>query len=400
MKMKPFCILFPLLFGLFLAKAEMVTLQGKIIDSLTKEGIPYANIGMPKFSIGTSSNENGDFIVKISKDYLNDTLFVSSVGYQTYKVSIKDILDKSNMIIVLKVNIVELNEFVVKSLDARDIVKQVLKKRAVNYNDEPVLMQAFCREIVKEKNESHYFVHTEGVVEVYKSSVKINDDHVRLLRGRKKLLSPFFIKNNKKYFLPSIANGPYTPIILDVLKNRNLFLHSHRHFNFHHESYTTINDRVVFVIHFEPYSSSTNEPQPYDADFYQGKIYVDTSTYALIRAEFESSEKGENVVNKDYEGGESPIKLDNRVFTINYTEYNNKWHFKSANVVNHYTYRDNLLALTHQVEFLVTEIHTENVKRFPQKERIKEHESLGENIETFDDSFWNDYNFIKSNEKK
>jgi TonB-dependent starch-binding outer membrane protein SusC len=45
--------------------AQVKTLKGKVIDSLTNQAIPYANVGVPHLSIGTFTNENGEFILKI-----------------------------------------------------------------------------------------------------------------------------------------------------------------------------------------------------------------------------------------------------------------------------------------------------------------------------------------------
>ena len=48
--------------------AQILTFQGQVVDATTQTGIPYVNIGFPKQSIGTSSNEMGAFVIKISKD--------------------------------------------------------------------------------------------------------------------------------------------------------------------------------------------------------------------------------------------------------------------------------------------------------------------------------------------
>lgn len=78
------------------AKAQIITLQGKIIDATNGEpkGVPYVNIGFPIYSIGTSSNELGDFIIKIPQERLKDTLTFSSIGYATLKIAVKELMNK------------------------------------------------------------------------------------------------------------------------------------------------------------------------------------------------------------------------------------------------------------------------------------------------------------------
>jgi CarboxypepD_reg-like domain len=219
---------------------QITTLQGKVIDRITQKGIPYVNIGFPKLGIGTSANEEGDFVLKINQAYYNDTLIISSVGYQSYKTVVKDIKNRENYSVVLKTNDIKLDELTVTSLDAKKIVKTILQRLFENYATEPAMMQVFCREIVKEKSTEQYFSHSEGIMEMYKSSVKQADDHVRLLKGRKKQLPNSFIRDNKTYPLTEVVNGPAAAIILDIVKSKDFFLSNPNQFKFRHESYATI----------------------------------------------------------------------------------------------------------------------------------------------------------------
>jgi thiol-disulfide isomerase/thioredoxin len=296
----------------------------------------------------------------------------------------------------LKTNDVKLDEFTVKSLDARKIVKMILQRLFDNYATEPAMMQVFCREIVKEKDTEQYFVHSEGIVEMYKSSVKRNDDHVRLLKGRKKQLPNSFTRNAKVYPLTEVVNGPAAAIILDIVKSNEFFLANPDQFKFRHESYSIIDDRVTYVIYFEPKDSSKRALLPRDVDFVQGKMFVDTATFTLIRSEFETSVRGIRAYNIEYTNGNTPIRLDKRNYTINYTQSNGKWYFKSGNVLNHFVYKDDLIELTHKLECLVTQIKTDHVKKFSQNDDISNEASLVKKIKQFDDSFWEDYNYIKA----
>jgi thiol-disulfide isomerase/thioredoxin len=394
--MKKQILLHLLLLHVLVSHAQVMTLQGKVIDSLTQKGIPYVNIGFPKLSIGTSANEEGAFVLKVSEAYRNDTLVISSMGYASYKVVFKNIENKENCKVVLKTNDVKLDEFTVKSLDAKKIVKKILQRLFDNYATEPAMMQVFCREIVKEKDTEQYFSYSEGIMEMYKSSVKRNDDHVRLIKGRKKNLPNAFMRDNKSYPLTEVVNGPAAAIILDIVKSKEFFLSNLDQFKFRHESYSIIDDRVTYVIYFEPKDSSKRELLPQDIDFVQGKMYVDTATYTLIRSEFETSVRGLRVYNMEFEKDLVPIKLKKRNYTINYTQSNGKWYFKSGNVLNHYAYKNDLIELTHKLECLVTQIKTDHVKKFNSNEDISNEASFNKKIKQFDDSFWEDYNFIKA----
>src|SRR5687768_9851821 len=65
------------------AQNEFITLSGKITDAQTAKPIPFASIRLKTGSAGTASNVEGDFIFKIPKAALPDTLLISSIGYQS-----------------------------------------------------------------------------------------------------------------------------------------------------------------------------------------------------------------------------------------------------------------------------------------------------------------------------
>jgi thioredoxin-related protein len=391
-----YCFLF-LNLSTISAQISTLTIQGTVVDSLTKSGIPYVNIGFPAYSTGTSSNELGAYIIKIPKERLNDSLTFSSIGYATLKITVKDLNKEKNARIVLKATDISLAEFTVKALDANKLLKLFFKNLEKNYATKPALMQLFCRETMKKADENLYFAQSEGIVEMYKSSVKKNDDHVRLIKGRKKNLSNIYSdKEGKGFEINEVINGPTIGIILDIVKKNEFFLLKNNQFNFLHNGYESINDRMNYVIYFAPKDTTVRSLEFGDADFYMGKIFMDTATFAIVRADFEFSPRGIRTNNSNMRG--LPLSINSRKFVINYAEYNNKWYFKSANVQNDYWHTAAKIPLTNKLEAFVTQIKTDSVKKFSLEDEIKEYESLEKKITNFDDSFWEEYNFIKSAE--
>jgi hypothetical protein len=63
-------------------------LKGKIIDSKTKEAIPFASVGLIGANQGISSDEKGAFDFKDIQ--VNDTIVVSCVGYSNSKIAVVD----------------------------------------------------------------------------------------------------------------------------------------------------------------------------------------------------------------------------------------------------------------------------------------------------------------------
>ena len=66
------------------------TLSGKIVNSSDQTGIPYVNIGIPNENTGTVSDENGEFKIEFENLSKEDSVRISSLGYETVDISILD----------------------------------------------------------------------------------------------------------------------------------------------------------------------------------------------------------------------------------------------------------------------------------------------------------------------
>ena len=69
-----------------LAQGEKTRIYGKITDAGNKEPLPYASVRISRTSIGSSSDNNGNF--SFYAPAMRDTLIVSSVGYQEKRIAL------------------------------------------------------------------------------------------------------------------------------------------------------------------------------------------------------------------------------------------------------------------------------------------------------------------------
>jgi len=69
--------------GSLVAIANGQNLKGIVVNSETNEPIPYANIGILNKNIGTVTNDDGSFVLDISKLSTKDTIRISYIGYKT-----------------------------------------------------------------------------------------------------------------------------------------------------------------------------------------------------------------------------------------------------------------------------------------------------------------------------
>lgn len=93
---------------LLISNFSFSQLKAVIIDSETKEKIPYVNIWIENENIGTTSNENGEFSMDISNGKF---LILSSLGYENKRIQISSI----SKLISLNPKITELDEVILSS---------------------------------------------------------------------------------------------------------------------------------------------------------------------------------------------------------------------------------------------------------------------------------------------
>ena len=71
-----------------------VTINGHLKDAQSGEKIIYATITVPGTGIGTVSNSDGEFILKISKSINAEYFEVSHLSYATAKFKVSEALGK------------------------------------------------------------------------------------------------------------------------------------------------------------------------------------------------------------------------------------------------------------------------------------------------------------------
>ena len=76
------CVLFSVM------STQSVDIQGVLMDSVTKKPVTFANIGIAEKSLGTVSDENGNFSLAIPDSLAKHDLTISRIGYQKTTIAI------------------------------------------------------------------------------------------------------------------------------------------------------------------------------------------------------------------------------------------------------------------------------------------------------------------------
>jgi hypothetical protein len=153
----------------FVAQAQDETIrivEGDLIDAQTKEPIAFATIGIEGSYLGTSSNAEGFFSLKVPANLNNDKLRIkiSSIGYE----NITLINPLGGQHILMKPSTTVLREAIIfgSDLTPAGIAKKAFSKIKKNYNTKPFVYKNFYRHYCKE--DTVYGRLIEAATEVYK----------------------------------------------------------------------------------------------------------------------------------------------------------------------------------------------------------------------------------------
>ena len=90
-------------------------ISGKVTDAETGKTLPYVNIGILNRERGTVTDIEGRFVLEFPEEFGKDTLRISSIGYQTIDLLIRNLRDQPSVSVALKEDIGELDEIVISA---------------------------------------------------------------------------------------------------------------------------------------------------------------------------------------------------------------------------------------------------------------------------------------------
>ncbi|MFC2117391.1 carboxypeptidase-like regulatory domain-containing protein [Bacteroidota bacterium] len=379
---------------------EFFKIEGKITNS-KNQAIPYVNISIKKTSIGTMSNDDGEFILSISEEYINDTVLVSHIGYLTQNF----IVDKKNLNnhkIELSEASYSLKEVSVRPIDPFSILQKAISQITQNYYNTEYESEAFYREVIME-NDS-YIEYAEGILTIFqkpysKDIKKQEKDLIRVIESRRN-------KNNLKEYelskkVRNPIGGPVTCLKYNPIKFHPSFMrtNSNEKYNYKLVDILEYSGRNLYVIEFD-------QNDKIKKSLYKGKIYIDKETLAFIHLNYYKSPKG---IKYSLPGGlaKAVLKMfkismegfDRRVI-VNYKLFNGKWCLSSIN------YKEKASFIKKEIPFdiistkdlLVSQINHKIENSYTKNEVLKSGE-FKDQVGEYNENFWGNYNVIPINKE-
>ena len=372
-----------------------ILVRGNIYDNESKAVIPYATIGIEEENIGTISNADGFFQLKVPASFAGSSLIVSCMGYLSQGIPL-ELLNEQQVDIYLSPRIISIQEVIIRYIDPNTIVQKAIKQLELNYSSEPVYMTSFYREGVQ-KNKK-YISYSEAVFKVYKSAYTRDEhsDQVKLLKSRK-------IQNERAddTVYVKLKAGIQTALQLDIVKCIPGFLDLNPPVNYTY----TYSDLVSFNAR-DAYAITFVQNEDVKEALFSGTLFIDKENYAILGAEFEMNPAYLDIAAADLVLKKSRrlnVKFEKISYTVSYTKFNGKYYLNHARCdMNLKTRLRNHLSsdnFTTFLEFASCRIDTVNVTKFAKQEVLKPAMVFSEAAFDNNDSFWYDYNTIAPEEK-
>lgn len=326
--MKHFLIIAMILLQFILSGSAQTNsiLKGKVTDQETNEGIAFVSIGIEGTYLGTATNPDGFFELKIPAEQTSGNLYLSAIGYINKSFPISGLLQAQNLTISL--------------------IPQSYKIEEVEVAAESKVLQRILR-TASERIPKNYHAGSMNI-KVY-GDKRISIDHAAS-RGEKYIFSIYD------------ANGYSSPSWIDAFKSRSYrILEAERSqpaqsfrdaslqldelleadlarlantilnpdlfndYQLHLESRSRFNGDSVWIISYEAKKSDLPHTGSFYPKSFSGKIYISIPDYAVLRNEIHVTEtkanpQGRSLAVKSYPDTKSQINM-----TVGYKKFQGKY---------------------------------------------------------------------------
>ena len=280
-----------------------ITITGTVRDRETRRRMENVTVTLVGTSIGTVTNADGVFSLKISGSLTSRNLEFSHIGYQntsmlipatsektalssdsnpnstssTNQTNTQIFSSKHTVTIWMTPTARQLDEALIFGADARQLVEEALRNIPENYPLTNNQLQSFYRETVQKGQ--RYISVSEAMMDVYKTPYLRRGpdrDRVRLTKARR-LMS----QKASDTLAVKVEGGPTQSLYLDIVKNPDILfnLQTLDYYSFILEPYEMMDGRIQYVIRFEPRAIV-------DYALCEGRIYIDREELAITRAEY------------------------------------------------------------------------------------------------------------------
>lgn len=374
--------------------SALLEVSGRVLAADGSGGLPMVNIGVEGRALGTTTNDEGRFVLRYPRDYIGEALVFSSLGFGSERLFLPR--QDSLVQLALKDYSIHLPEVQVLYTDPVQLMHSVRRRLAQNYPAEPYLLTAFFRETIRQDGE--YVEVSEAVVDIYKPSYRsgFETERVRFVKGRKGATA-----RDMEVVQFKLLGGPFHFAQVDVVRNGD-FLPDKEGVSAYRYLYKGVdvdNDRILYRIAFEPLSDE-------EGLFYRGELRIDKESRAVVRVDFELTPASIRR-SRSYLVRRDSRRFRTRPVVARYHLAYRPWgqHWVLSRVrgevslrVNDRDRRQRSLFATVS-ELLVSDFApADGQQRIPWSEAYRPDYVLSEQLGDFDPHFWQFYNVVEPDE--
>lgn len=247
--------LFTFLFFSYLSFGQ--TIKGKVVDQ-SGNPLEFASVSIPKYSTGTLTNKDGNFIIYNCK--ISDTIVFAYVGYKSDTILLQDL---NSINIILSPVSYNLNEIIISNISAKSVVNTAIKKIPDNYLFTNNNVEGFYRESLFTNDTLTLMTESQLLVTFPENSNKKGE--IRVLKKRS------FKGNIKDYLI----NGPLTVLEMNEIFKKFAFSNTffdRLKFQFKNSYFENDVRNQIISFHLD---------QPFDSKLINGELSVNMEDYGI-----------------------------------------------------------------------------------------------------------------------
>lgn len=310
---------------------EPILISGEVSDKATNEVIPYVNIYVEGKAVGTSTNSKGEFQIRLPRNFKNEKLIISYIGYKSQSIQLTNVAD-GLIKIFLEADRILLSEVKVTPENALAIIYEAIEKIPVNYNLNNHSVTGFQREIVSDDGnfiqilEADFVSRRDGdkttstLVGGKYAEDKLRRENDNLWKDKRGGFYTFGFTGLSGMVVP--AQDSFLGIEFEKEKDFN------NYYDFTLDGTVSFADMELYVIRFD-------QKNHVEKALVKGTLYIDRESKAFVKLSYSLSPKGLKYIktNQTWEGkpvstasGAKKIQLQNERYQYSYRRFGSKWY--------------------------------------------------------------------------
>jgi len=362
-------------------KLQPFQIHGRILDAQTGAPLSYATVSINQLGIGTASNMDGVWSLKVPANGANEKLTVNFMGYTSQVLNIADL--SKEITIRLVPSQFQITEVVVTPGDfIGELLRKAYKAIPENYPTIPTLCDGFYRE-TQRVNDTLFLYFNEAVLNVYKNtySNSLNFGQIRVEKSRKNVFPGIDSINDVRFY-----GGPHFPNDLDIVFSRWDFIKPSEYKNWVYELDGVYKDSLS-----EFYTISFRNRKAPNSNF-QGRMFINKDNLAYVG--FELKRAGLSVYSQKTASDVAYIP-GNTTVKIGYVEKDGKYNLGYITYITNGLNTASKTRIYKNIEYVTTSVKTDSVSPIPFSQQFDYTDILSIEADNYDQSYWKDYNVLQ-----